>query len=151
MFIKSKFIRSPHGFCTRNGGVSILEHTKSLNLAFGRGDEDTIVLKNLSALANEAGFAPESVISLPQIHSDIVYRVGARDAGQGYFLKDNIRSGDGYGLYCEGKRRWYVGGMFQHYKPYQYGRSRYYGRRGWRLYCRGVRHYEGCGWCVFDV
>lgn len=96
MYIKSKIIRSPHGFCTRNGGVSTLEHTQSLNLAFGRGDDDTVVLQNLSALAKAVGFAPESVISLPQIHSDIIYKVGRRDAGQGYFLKNNIRSGDGY-------------------------------------------------------
>ena len=96
MYIKSKIIRSPHGFCTRNGGVSTLEHTKSLNLAFERGDDDTIVLQNLSVLANEAGFTPESVISLPQIHSDIIYKVGRQDAGQGYFLRDSIRSGDGY-------------------------------------------------------
>ena len=35
-----------HGFSTRNGGVSALEHTKSLNLAYGRGDDDMTVNEN---------------------------------------------------------------------------------------------------------
>ncbi|MBQ8409276.1 MAG: peptidoglycan editing factor PgeF [Clostridia bacterium] len=96
MFITSKILRSPHGFCTREGGISTLEHTKSLNLAFGRGDDDETVLRNLEILAERAGFDPKSVISLPQIHSDTVYKVGKADAGQGYYIRDSIRSGDGY-------------------------------------------------------
>ena len=96
MFIQSKLLRSPHGFCTRNGGVSTLEHTKSLNLAFGRGDDGQTVCQNLEILAKHAGFDPHSVISLPQIHSNIVYKVGKADAGQGYYIREKIRSGDGY-------------------------------------------------------
>lgn len=96
MFIKSKILRSVHAFSTREGGVSSLEHTKSLNLAFGRGDSDEIVLKNLDIFADAVGFDPHGVISLPQIHSDVIYKVGRSDAGEGYFKRDNIREGDGY-------------------------------------------------------
>ena len=96
MFVKSKILRSPHAFATRNGGVSTLEHTKSLNLACGRGDERETVLENLKIFADEVGFEPEQTISLPQIHSDIIYKVGAEDCGEGYFKTENIREGDGY-------------------------------------------------------
>ena len=53
MFVKSNILRSPHAFATRRGGVSVQEHTKSLNLAFGRGDEDGTVLKNLEIFAKK--------------------------------------------------------------------------------------------------
>lgn len=96
MFVKSKILRSPHAFATRLGGVSTLEHTKSLNLAFGRGDEDATVLQNLEIFAKTAGFDAKSVISLPQIHSDIIYKVNRTRAGEGYFIRDGIESGDGY-------------------------------------------------------
>ena len=96
MFVKSKLLRSPHAFATRVGGVSALEHTKSLNLAFGRGDEREIVLENLKIFAGEVGFEPEQIISLPQIHSDVIYKVGRENCGEGYFKTEDIREGDGY-------------------------------------------------------
>ena len=96
MFVKSTLLRSPHAFATRNGGVSTNKHTKSLNLAFGRGDSDDIVLENLKIFADEVGFEPEQVISLPQIHSDIIYKVEEENCGEGYFLREKIREGDGY-------------------------------------------------------
>ncbi len=96
MFVKSKILRSPHAFATRKGGVSVLEHTKSLNLAFGRGDDNETVLQNLEIFANSVGFDAKSVISLPQIHSDIIYKVGKSDAGEGYYQRENMREGDGY-------------------------------------------------------
>ena len=33
----SDFLKVSHGFSTRNGGVSTLEHTKSMNVGFKRG------------------------------------------------------------------------------------------------------------------
>lgn len=96
MFIKSKILRSAHAFSTREGGVSTLEHTKSLNLAFGRGDSDEVVLKNLEIFAEAVGIDPHGIISVPQIHSDIIYKVGRSDAGEGYYKRANIREGDGY-------------------------------------------------------
>ena len=96
MHIKSTILRSPHAFSCRDGGVSELAHTRSLNLAFGRGDDDEIVLKNLSLFADEVGFEAKTVISLPQIHSDKIFFVGKENCGEGYFKKDGVKSGDGY-------------------------------------------------------
>lgn len=96
MFVKSKILRSPHAFATRRGGVSEHEHTSSLNLAFGRGDEDEVVLKNLEIFANAVGFDRESIVSLPQIHSDRIFTVTDKMRGQGYFIRESIESGDGY-------------------------------------------------------
>lgn len=96
MFIRSRILRSPHAFATRRDGVSQLEHTKSLNLAFGRGDCGEIVLENLKIFADAVGFAPESVVSRPQIHSNIIYKVGKENRGEGYFKTGGISGGDGY-------------------------------------------------------
>ncbi len=96
MFVKSNILRSPHAFATRQGGISENEHTRSLNLAFGRGDEDEIVLKNLEIFAREVGFESERVVSLPQIHSDKIFTVTGENCGQGYFTREGIESGDGY-------------------------------------------------------
>ena len=96
MHIKSTILRCPHAFSCREGGVSTLVHTKSLNLAFGRGDDDETVLKNLSLFADEVGFDPKNVISLPQIHSDRIFHVGKDRCGEGYFKTSGIDSGDGY-------------------------------------------------------
>lgn len=96
MFVKSNILRSPHAFATRRGGVSVREHTKSLNLAFGRGDEDEIVLENLAIFAKSVGFDAESVVSHPQIHSDKIITVTAENRGEGYFIREEICGCDGY-------------------------------------------------------
>ena len=96
MFVKSNILRSPHAFATRRGGVSVQEHTKSLNLAFGRGDEDEVVLKNLEIFARGVGFDAKGIVSLPQIHSDRIFSVGEEMRGEGYFIREGIESGDGY-------------------------------------------------------
>jgi len=96
MFIKSNILRSPHAFATRRGGVSVQEHTRSLNLAFGRGDEDDVVLENLAIFAKSVGFDEESVVSHPQIHSDKIITVGAQNCGEGYFVRKGVDGCDGY-------------------------------------------------------
>lgn len=96
MFVKSKILKSTHAFATRLGGVSALDHTKELNLAFDRGDSETIVLLNLEKFANEVGFDKNCVVSFSQIHSDIIREVGQKERGYGYFKRDCIPSGDGY-------------------------------------------------------
>lgn len=96
MFVKSNILRTQHAFATRRGGVSVQEHTKSLNLAFGRGDEDGVVLKNLEIFAENVGFDPQGVVSLPQIHSDRIFSVCKEMRGEGYFIREGIESGDGY-------------------------------------------------------
>ena len=100
IFEKSKILTSPHAFSTRLGGVSYHNHTKSLNLAFERGDAGETVIKNLEIFASAVGFDPHSVVSLPQIHSTIVHKVDASHMGVGYYRRDfdlmDIREGDGY-------------------------------------------------------
>ena len=58
-----------HGFSTRAGGVSELEYTKSLNLAFCRGDDDAAVLKNRAIFAKNAGFDAGGLVVGEQTHS----------------------------------------------------------------------------------
>ena len=73
--IKSQKIKSSHGFSTRLGGVSSAEHTKSLNLAFDRGDSDGTVLENLEMFCRELELDSKNIISHPQIHSNKVIKV----------------------------------------------------------------------------
>ena len=93
--LKSTVLKSNHAFSTRIGGVSESEHTRGMNLAFNLGDEDSIVLENLNILANTLEFDENKVISVPQIHSNIVKIVNLEDAGSGYYKKHGF-SCDGY-------------------------------------------------------
>ena len=100
MFVKSENLVSPHAFSTRIGGISSLTYTSELNLAFGRGDDADTVIKNLEIFAENVGFDPKKVISLPQIHSTTVHKVDSKDCGLGYYNRDfencRICEGDGY-------------------------------------------------------
>lgn len=78
-----------HGFSTRLGGVSRDPYTAELNLAFGRGDSDDVVLENLSLFADALGVSPESVVSLPQIHSNNVIKITSEHCGAGYYYKES--------------------------------------------------------------
>ena len=95
-FERSEILHSMHAFATRHGGVSKNDHTRSLNLAFGRGDSDGTVLRNLEIFASEVGFDPRCIVSLPQIHSDKIFSVGKGNYGEGYYIREGIESGDGY-------------------------------------------------------
>lgn len=94
-YLVSGLIPCVHGFATRLGGVSSLSATSSLNLAFGRGDPEGVVLENLERFGEAAGFDPESVISLRQMHSPGVMIVTPRDAGLGYY-RSCSEGADGY-------------------------------------------------------
>ena len=93
--LKSTVLKSNHAFSTRIGGVSEFEHTSGLNLAFGRGDDEDTVYKNLEIFAKAVGFDDKKVISVPQIHSNIVKNVTYDDAGTGYYTEHKF-SCDGY-------------------------------------------------------
>ena len=95
VYYKSDRIKSPHAFATRLGGVSTHEHTKSLNLAFGRGDDEATVLENLRLFGEAVGFDAHSVISMPQIHSSRVIDVSSDMCGEGYFTPHSVEC-DGY-------------------------------------------------------
>lgn len=94
-YVMSPLIPAPHAFSTRVGGISRLPHTKGLNLAYGHGDPRETVLANLELLCSAAGVPAEGVVSLPQIHSATVLRVGANERGLGYY-RDSKISADGY-------------------------------------------------------
>ncbi len=94
-YLHSDILGCPNGFSTRIGGVSTLAHTASLNLARGRGDDDETVLENLKLFADAVGVDPESVVSLPQIHSSKVLILDGSARGQGYFLPSDLEC-DGY-------------------------------------------------------
>lgn len=71
-----------HGFSTREGGVSTLAHTASMNTGFFRGDSDETVKENINILCRLAG-ASAQVVCTPQIHSDTVRYVTPENAGEG--------------------------------------------------------------------
>ena len=93
--LKSTVLKSNHAFSTRIGGVSALEHTMGLNLAFNLGDDNNTVLENLRILSNAIGIDDKKVISVPQIHSSIVKVVKNEDFGAGYYKNPEF-SCDGY-------------------------------------------------------
>ena len=94
-YVTSDIIKSKHAFSTRIGGVSNISYTSSLNLAFNRGDTEETVLENLRLFGEAVGFDPHDVISLPQIHSDIVITATLSMRGEGYFKAPHM-SCDGY-------------------------------------------------------
>lgn len=94
-FLTSDAIACRHGFSTRLGGVSTAEHTASLNLAFGRGDDDETVRKNLELFSSAVGIAPETVISRGQVHSSKVVYADKKNCGEGYY-RDSKLVCDGY-------------------------------------------------------
>ncbi|MCI8331635.1 MAG: peptidoglycan editing factor PgeF [Clostridiales bacterium] len=83
-------ISAKHGFSTRMGGVSKHAHTASMNLAFGRGDDEQTVLENLRIFCGALSIRPETIVSAKQIHSSLVYEVGPSDVGLGRFEADGF-------------------------------------------------------------
>ena len=94
-YVSDVLLGVKHGFATRIGGVSVLPHTASLNLAFGRGDGEETVLQNVELLAEAVGFDSKRLVSVPQIHSDRIFTVTEDMCGEGV-VKKALREGDGY-------------------------------------------------------
>src|SRR5215469_12336233 len=61
-----------HGFSTRPGGVSSLDGEKLLNLSFMEWDTCETVLENRRRFQSAVGVADFALISLKQIHSDVI-------------------------------------------------------------------------------
>lgn len=74
-----------HGFSTRLGGISTLEHTKSLNLGFYRGDKDIIVKKNIERFCEAVNIDSRELVIMPQIHSANVIEVDRSYCGHGIY------------------------------------------------------------------
>lgn len=75
MLLRSELVSSrfTHGFSTREGGVST-GRFESLNLSYGWGDEASAVRENLARVAAVAEFAPESLVTVKQVHGATVIR-----------------------------------------------------------------------------
>lgn len=75
-----------HGFSSREGGVSTLPHTKSLNLTKNRGDSDDTVRENTSIFIRAVtdGILDAScAVTASQIHSSIVRVIDESNRGEG--------------------------------------------------------------------
>lgn len=95
---KSDFLSSPgvgHAFSVREGGVSRQPHTKSMNLSFGLGDEDSEVIENMRLLCSYAGVSFGGLIGSPQHHTDFVRYVTSDNAGEGV-TRENFSHSDGF-------------------------------------------------------
>ena len=69
----------PHGFSTRVGGISVKEHTKTMNVGFNRGDDDETVVANIEILKKLSGAENTKTVYFPQIHSNIVRKIECPD------------------------------------------------------------------------
>lgn len=94
-YLRSGLLSCRHGFSTRLGGVSTEPHTAQLNLAFGRGDPEDIVRENLRRFAGALEIDPESIVSMPQIHSTRVIYADESLRGEGCFKPPSCEC-DGY-------------------------------------------------------
>lgn len=83
-----------HGFSTRQGGVSRGD-CASMNLAFGRGDDDATVVKNFEIFARSIGADPHCGVMLGQIHSADILEVTRSEFGLGVYTKSELCL-DGY-------------------------------------------------------
>ena len=72
-------LKTSHAFTTRRGGVSEGIFA-SLNIAVNRGDSDENVAQNFAILSDALGFDLKNLVLTRQTHSDIVRRVGKKDA-----------------------------------------------------------------------
>lgn len=83
-----------HAFSTRLGGVSSNEYT-SMNLNFGRGDEEKNVTENFHRFCDAAGFDYSTLVASSQDHNTFIRRVSARNCGTGFWKPKDIKSVDG--------------------------------------------------------
>ena len=75
-----------HGFSGREGGVSVLPHTRSLNLTVDLGDPPEVVRRNTDIFCRAVSggrFGAESGVKAHQIHSVLIRPLAASQAGEG--------------------------------------------------------------------
>lgn len=80
--ITSKLIPVPHGFPTREGGVSA-GAWRSLNAGLNTGDDRAHVEQNLKLLAAAATVSDTSLFTVSQVHGDVVIEVLGSEGGHG--------------------------------------------------------------------
>lgn len=104
MFARSTLLPGSlvHGFTDRAGGVSSGRHA-TLNLGKRWGDEPAAVAENLRRVAAAAGFEPEDLRTIRQVHGRVAVRVtGMTSRPSGPETRDGVegdavwaRAGDG--------------------------------------------------------
>lgn len=83
-----------HALSTRLGGVSS-GCFASMNLGFGRGEEDKIVAENYKRLGDAVGFDWKKVVLSHQTHTTNVRLVTEKDAGKGTVRERDYTDVDG--------------------------------------------------------
>ncbi|MBR5712636.1 MAG: peptidoglycan editing factor PgeF [Lachnospiraceae bacterium] len=83
-----------HAFSTREGGVSDGIFS-SMNLGFGRGDDDANVQENFRRFLGSVGAKPEDAVFTKQTHGTVVRRATYEDRGIGLFRPIPYDSVDG--------------------------------------------------------
>lgn len=88
-FLTGGLLSAPHGFSTRLGGVSREAPLASLNLGYGRGEEDALVEENYRRFFAAIGIVatPAEAVWAEQIHSSlvrIVYTPGVKEPCDGF-------------------------------------------------------------------
>lgn len=78
----SDAIAVPHGFSTRAGGVSTLDHLASMNFTTSTGDSEENVAENYRIFLTALGLESEKRVSAQQIHSTKVRYVTEADGGR---------------------------------------------------------------------
>lgn len=83
-----------HCFTTRKGGYSngVFE---SLNMGFGRGDDDEVVKRNYELVAGQLGLAIDDLVLSNQVHGDTIRVVSEKDKGKGIVHPSDIIGVDG--------------------------------------------------------
>ena len=72
-----------HAFSTRLGGVSSGIYS-SMNLNFGRGDDESNVRQNYALFCSAAGIDPDTLVVSDQTHTANILAVTKEDCGKGY-------------------------------------------------------------------
>ncbi len=75
-YITAPFFDAPHGFFTRQGGVSTGPYA-SLNCSLSGGDDPAAVTENRRLVAEAMGAAPAHLLGLKQVHGNRVVTVDA--------------------------------------------------------------------------
>ena len=83
-----------HGFSTRLGGTSKGIYS-SMNLSFGRGDDNACVEENFRLIASAIGTNPENMVNAMQTHTANVLKVGKDKCGMGVTQKRDFSDIDG--------------------------------------------------------
>ena len=86
-YLCAEGIAVPHCFTTRYGGVSE-GSLSSLNIGIHRGDRWENVLKNYEILGKALDFDTKNLVLSHQTHTDIILRVGKKQAGSGLFAPE---------------------------------------------------------------